>query len=337
MQYGIPLIVDGAGLAPVFPNRWLCNGADLLIHSGGKYIRGPQSTGFLLGSEKLCRAAYLNGPPGQSFGRQMKVGKDEIVGAYVALKQWVAGGEAARSMDRWQACIAVLQQELLSMPGLSVEQIEPDSAFCNPRIAISWDVKAFPIDSDVIASRLSSARPRIVLHDCWQQPQLIVVDPTNLTPIEAKVVARSIVDAIADCRSPPAAPHQESFEDVAGSWQISIEFLHGAAAHTFVLSQDRQNVTGKHIGVEVSSICRGSIVGSTLRLISRLPADPMAMDYEFEGCLNGGILTGIVHLGASTPKHSGGMTFKRQFGQASWRGRRVPTSLATPGGQDGSR
>ncbi|MEZ2146731.1 aminotransferase class V-fold PLP-dependent enzyme [Bradyrhizobium sp. DN5] len=100
-QLGIPLIVDGAGEAPKVPNVWLQNGADLLIHSGGKYISGPQSTGFLLGSERLCRAAYLNGPPGQSFGRSMKVGKDEIIGAYVALEQWVMG-EAARAMERWR-------------------------------------------------------------------------------------------------------------------------------------------------------------------------------------------------------------------------------------------
>ncbi|MEK9281029.1 PLP-dependent transferase [Bradyrhizobium sp. ISRA442] len=47
-QLGIPLIVNGAGAAPRFPNVWLQYGADLLIHSGGKYISGPQSTGFLL-------------------------------------------------------------------------------------------------------------------------------------------------------------------------------------------------------------------------------------------------------------------------------------------------
>lgn len=331
-QYRIPLIVDGAGLAPTFPNIWIRNGADLLIHSGGKYISGPQSTGFLLGSERLCRAAYLNGAPSQSFGRSMKVGKDEIVGAYVALEQWVAGGEAVRAMTRWRKCIAVLEREFLSVPGLSVQQIEPDSAFCNPRIAVSWDIKRFPINADVIADRLSRARPRVVLHDCWQRPQLIVIDPTNLTTIEARIVALSIIHAIAETPELELAPVQKTFDGVAGIWEISIEFLHGAARHTFIISQDRQRLIGEHIGAEVSSVCEGAIVGSRLKLVSRLPCEPMAMDYEFEGIVDGDSLTGMVHLGASTTKHSAGITFRRQFGQARWRGRRIQTNDGEPNG-----
>lgn len=322
-QHRIPLIVDGAGLAPTFPNIWLRSGADLVIHSGGKYIGGPQSTGFLLGSERLCRAAYLNGPPGQSFGRSMKVGKDEIVGAYIALEQWVAGDEAARAMNRWCACISVLKREFLGVPGLSVHQIDPDSEFCNPRIAVSWDIKRIPVNSDVVASRLSRARPRIVLHDCWQGPQRIVIDPTNLTTSEARIVGRSIVNVLTEPPAIQPEPRQVTCEDVAGVWEISIEFLHGAAMHTFALSQNRQTVTGTHAGSKASGVCRGVIVGSSFELVSRLPGDPMAMDYEFKGIVNEDGLKGTVHLGASTEKHSRGVTFKRQFGQAQWRGRRA--------------
>ncbi|WP_407114535.1 hypothetical protein [Bradyrhizobium sp. LMG 9283] len=320
-QLEIPLIVDGAGEAPNFPNVWLQNGADLLIHSGGKYISGPQSTGFLLGSERLCRAAYLNGPPGQSFGRSMKVGKDEIIGAYVALEQWVMGG-AARAMERWRECISILEHEFLSVPGLSVEAIEPDSVFCNPRIAVSWQVETFQVNADAIVKKLASARPRIVLHDCWQRAQRIVVDPTNLTKVEAEIVARSIIHALAEPPLAPAAPPEVAFEKLAGAWQVFIDFLHGSAVHAFVLLQDGQNITGTHIGAEVSSKCRGEIIGSQLKLFSHLPGDPLGLDYEFEGTLRDGSLTGVVHLGASSAKYSG-LTFKRQFGQASWRAKRT--------------
>jgi len=320
-QLGIPLIVDAAGQAPKFPNVWLQNGADLLIHSGGKYISGPQSTGFLLGSERLCRAAYLNGPPGQSFGRSMKVGKDEIIGAYVALEQWVKGG-AARAMERWRECISILKREFLSEPGLYVEEMEPDSAFCNPRIAVSWDVRTFSVNADLIVKKLASARPRIVLHDCWQGPQRIVVDPTNLTKVEAEIVARSIVHAIAEPPLAPAAPLEGAFEELAGAWQVFIDFLHGSAVHAFTLVQNRQNIAGTHIGADVSASCRGNIIGSKLKLYSQLPGDPLGLDYEFEGTLRDGSLTGIVHLGASAPKYSG-VTFRRQFGQATWRAERT--------------
>ncbi|RXH36692.1 hypothetical protein XH99_06485 [Bradyrhizobium nanningense] len=319
-QLGIPLIVDAAGQAPKFPNVWLQNGADLLIYSGGKYIRGPQSTGFLLGSERLCRAAYLNGPPGQSFGRSMKVGKDEIIGAYFALEEWVQGG-ATRAMERWCDCIAIMKREFVSVPGFSVEEIEPDSAFCNPRIAVSWQAKVFPVTADVIAKKLADGRPRIVLHDCWQGPQRIVVDPTNLTKVEAEIVGRSIVHAISEPFVPPDAPPHEDSEDVAGAWQVFIDFLHGSTVHALVLLQESQGITGKHIGAGVSSNCRGQIVGPKLKLVSQLPGDPLALDYEFEGTLRDGILTGVVYLGASAAKYSG-LTFRRQFGRASWRASR---------------
>ncbi|UVO35668.1 hypothetical protein KUL72_30270 [Bradyrhizobium arachidis] len=333
-QLRIPLIVDGAGEAPKFPNVWLRNGADLLIHSGGKYISGPQSTGFLLGSERLCRAAYLNGPPGQSFGRSMKVGKDEIIGAYVALEQWVMGG-AARAMERWRDCITILKREFLSVPGLAVEEIEPDFAFCNPRIAASWSIKTFPIDAEAIAEKLANARPRIVLRDCWQRSQRIVVDPTNLTKVEAKIVGRSIIHAVAERPLAPAAPPQEDFEELAGAWQVFIDFLHGSAVHGFVLLQDGQNIWGTHISTEVSSNCRGKIVGPQLKLFSQLPGDPLGLDYEFDGTLREGSLTGVVHLGASAAKYSG-LTFKRQFGRASWRAKRTRTNH-TDGDKGASR
>lgn len=253
----------------------------------------------------------------------MKVGKDEIVGAYTALEQWVAGDEAARAMNRWRECISALKREFLDVPGFSTHQIDPDSEFCNPRIAVSWDVKQIPVNSDLVVSRLSRARPRIVLHDCWQGPQRITIDPTNLTTAEARIVGRSIVNVLTEPPAIQPEPRQATFEDIAGVWEITIEFLHGTATHTFALSRDRQTVTGTHTGSTASGVCRGVIVGSSFELVSRLPGDPMPMDYEFKATLDEDGLTGTVHLGASTEKHSRGVTFKRQFGQAQWRGRRA--------------
>ncbi|MEZ2146730.1 hypothetical protein AAE026_31215 [Bradyrhizobium sp. DN5] len=194
------------------------------------------------------------------------------------------------------------KREFLSVPGLSVEEIEPDFAFCNPRIAVSWQVKTIPVNADVIVKKLASARPSIVLHDCWQRPQRIVVDPTNPTKVEAEIVGRSIIHAIGEPPLAPAAPPQEDFEELAGAWKVFIDFLHGSAVHELVLLQDGQNITGTHIGAEVSSNCRGEIVGPKLKLFSQLPGDPLGLDYEFEGTLCDGGLTGVVHLGASAAK-----------------------------------
>ena len=53
---GVPVIVDAASMLPPRENltKFLRLGADLVSFSGGKGIRGPQSTGILAGRRDLC-------------------------------------------------------------------------------------------------------------------------------------------------------------------------------------------------------------------------------------------------------------------------------------------
>src|SRR5229473_1284152 len=78
---GVPVLVDMASMVPPRENlfRYLRDGADLVIVSGGKGIRGPQSTGILAGRRDLIRAATLNASPNQAIGRAAKTSKEEIV------------------------------------------------------------------------------------------------------------------------------------------------------------------------------------------------------------------------------------------------------------------
>jgi L-seryl-tRNA(Ser) seleniumtransferase len=84
---GVPVIVDSAStLPPVDHLRcWIRWGADLVIYSGGKGIRGPQDSGLLAGRKDLIAAARLNGNPHAAIGRGMKVSKEAMVGLWVAL------------------------------------------------------------------------------------------------------------------------------------------------------------------------------------------------------------------------------------------------------------
>src|SRR4029434_1095789 len=67
----VPVIVDAASMLPPRDNltKFLRLGADLVSFSGGKGIRGPQSTGILAGRRDLVRAAALNASPNQALGR----------------------------------------------------------------------------------------------------------------------------------------------------------------------------------------------------------------------------------------------------------------------------
>jgi D-glucosaminate-6-phosphate ammonia-lyase len=94
---GVPVIVDAASTLPPVDHlrRWTRWGADLVIFSGGKGIRGPQDSGLLAGRADLIAAAARNSPPNPAVGRGFKVTKEAMAGFWVALDQFVATDHAA--------------------------------------------------------------------------------------------------------------------------------------------------------------------------------------------------------------------------------------------------
>jgi L-seryl-tRNA(Ser) seleniumtransferase len=120
---GVPVLVDAAAQLPPASNlqRFIAEGADLVCFSGGKAIGGPQSSGILCGRRELVASALMqmldldlpdaqfrlpadfagNAQPDRlprhGIGRSCKAGKEEIVGLLVALRRFVAEGDAARS------------------------------------------------------------------------------------------------------------------------------------------------------------------------------------------------------------------------------------------------
>jgi L-seryl-tRNA(Ser) seleniumtransferase len=94
---GVPIIVDAAAELPPRRNLTepLAQGADLVVFSGGKGIRGPQATGLILGQKELVQACRLNSNPHSAIGRPMKVGKEDIAALIAALEVFMAQDEEA--------------------------------------------------------------------------------------------------------------------------------------------------------------------------------------------------------------------------------------------------
>lgn len=87
-RHGKPVIVDAASTLPPAGHltRWISQGADLVIYSGGKGIRGPQDSGLLAGRKDLIDAAVIHGSPNAGIGRGMKTSKEAIAGLFAALE-----------------------------------------------------------------------------------------------------------------------------------------------------------------------------------------------------------------------------------------------------------
>ena len=96
-SHGVPVIVDAASMLPPRSNlrRFTAEGADMVIYSGGKAVRGPQGTGILCGRADLIDAAFANAAPHQFIGRGMKVAKEEIIGLMRAIQIFVDEDEDA--------------------------------------------------------------------------------------------------------------------------------------------------------------------------------------------------------------------------------------------------
>ena len=106
----VPVIVDAASFIPPRANlkRFIAEGADMVIYSGGKAVRGPQGAGILCGRADLIEAAAANGAPFQFVGRGMKVAKEEIVGLVKALQIFVDVDEEAEMEQYAEMCRSVV-------------------------------------------------------------------------------------------------------------------------------------------------------------------------------------------------------------------------------------
>lgn len=85
--HDVPVIVDAASTVPPVDHlrQWGRWGADLVIFSGGKGLRGPQDSGLLAGRADLIAAARANGNPHAAVGRGAKVSKEAMAGLWKAI------------------------------------------------------------------------------------------------------------------------------------------------------------------------------------------------------------------------------------------------------------
>ncbi len=129
----VPVIVDAASTLPPVSHltRWIAGGADLVIYSGGKGMRGPQDSGLLAGRADLIAAAKMNGNPNAAIGRAAKVSKEAMVGLAVALDRFMAHDhDADFAAHRAQA--ELIAHELADFPNAECDIIADPERYPMP-------------------------------------------------------------------------------------------------------------------------------------------------------------------------------------------------------------
>lgn len=163
-EKGVPFFVDAADEAPPkhILTYYLEKGADLVCFSGGKGIRGPSSTGLLLGRNDLIEAGGLNHMlDSNSVGRGMKVDKEGILGLLAAVERFVNLDWEAEEAEWWARQDRIMAH-LDGLEGVKAqrfpEDLEPPHV---PRIYIEWDEEALGMTRGELSQKLRSESPPI--------------------------------------------------------------------------------------------------------------------------------------------------------------------------------
>ena len=189
---GVPVIVDAASMTPPRANlrRFTAEGADMVIYSGGKAVRGPQGTGILCGRADLIDAAFANASPHQFIGRGMKVAKEEIVGLLRAIQLFMNEDEAAE-MARYRRMAQQVVDALAEAPGLRVTLEHDEHNYLIPHAVMRFTKEWRGPSRNEVYQAMVDGDPPVYLHDIFD-PDELAVDPFNLDDEELGIVIRRL-------------------------------------------------------------------------------------------------------------------------------------------------
>jgi len=300
-QKHVPVLVDAAAEILTVPNVHLENGATLVAYSGGKCLRGPQSAGLLLGRKDLVRASWVHSAPHHGFARSMKVGKEEAIGMLMAVEMWVKRDHKAE-WSRWLAWLNSIAAHVSRIDGVTTS-ISETTELSNrtPSLTIRWDRRRLGISGADLARHLLDTEPRIATpggRDRGDEAS-ISITPYMMSNGEEKIVAEKVYAALSTAPRPKApAPASAPASDVAGQWDLRIEYVASSSTHTLHLKQVGNRLEGSHQGDFVSRDLSGTIEGNAIQISSSYTErHGDALSFRFTGNVAGDSMSGALDMG----------------------------------------
>ncbi len=209
--HGIPVIVDAAAELPPRSNlrRFIAEGADLVVFSGGKSIGGPQASGIIAGRGDLVASIALQhqdmdvraetwgkrglladgtirGIPHQGFGRAMKVGREEVVGLITALRRYVAGSDNA-DYACWNDQLDHIEEGLGGLAGVTARRFQPTEKLI-PQLLLDLDERVLGFTAYDAANALLDGEPGIAIGLSRAELGTLNLIPQSLEEDEIEIV-----------------------------------------------------------------------------------------------------------------------------------------------------
>jgi seryl-tRNA(Sec) selenium transferase len=309
-EKGVPVFVDAAAEEPLVPNIHLQHGATLVGYSGGKCLRGPQSSGLLIGRKDLCRAAYFQSAPNHNYGRAFKCSKEETMGLLAAVRQWYKRDHAAEQQE-WLSWLQHIESRVQGLPSLTTEYLQPvDLSNRSPRLRIHWDARILKITGTELAARLDAGTPRIIIHESSgvrpsQMASSLIIMPYMMEAGEERIIADALYEGLTDPGryEDPVLPFGSPMP-VQGTWAVAIQYERGVGDQQFTLQQSGNELTGTQQGELYSAPLTGVIHSGQIELRSVMAVPGNFIEWTFQGAAQGNKMAGTVDLG--------------EYGKAAW-------------------
>jgi len=189
-RHDIPVIVDAAMQLPPRENlkKYIAEGADLVVFSGGKNMAGPNDTGILCGRKDLIKLATLQSMPYRGIGRGMKVDRTQIVGLIMALRLWLEKDEE-RELESWLIKAHGIAESFKRIPNIGHIELIKDNIRTRLIIKITIKEKEGLSAKDVVF-KLRKGNPSIWIN--YLGSNNIGIDPSLLREGEEEILVSTI-------------------------------------------------------------------------------------------------------------------------------------------------
>ena len=317
-DHGVPVLVDAAAELPLIPDPFLSRGVDLVVYSGGKSVKGPQSSGLLLSNRKdLARAAYVGSAPHHTYARPLKVSKEEVMGLIAAVEALVTTRNIADEHGKYKRWFRHIIERITQVPGVEARIIESPRPGYYPTMHVEWDTKRIGLVAREVGEQMLYGEPRIMTHafpkeldPTSAETNHFIIRPMAMYQDDYKVVAERLHEVFRDAPAPkpkkmPAPPSG----NLDGHWEVDIDYVANKARHTMYLQNKGNEILGLHRGRIAQGKVKGEIDGDQVYFESRGKYEAARMRYFFKGTLRGDEMGGELGLG--------------EYGKGRWKARRV--------------
>lgn len=204
-DHGVPVILDASGMT--YPldglTKFTAMGVDLVCY-GGKYVRGPNSIGWVQGRKDLVEAVALHsfmgaeGGPDEkggyyrSIGRGYKLDRQEVVALVVAFNKWLKmDHEKERFQPAWEK-VRYIEKNIKGLKGLKDVEIgyhpESGEGVGYHTVGLSLKFVGKTIDEvDAIVNSMRVDDPEIWVR-YWRNTNDFIINTLNLNDGDEKII-----------------------------------------------------------------------------------------------------------------------------------------------------